>query len=434
VYPIESNTRSDVGLKRKNNEDSVGSREPTDAQVLAQSGCLYVVADGLGGYEGGERASSYAVEHFIDEYYRRGHLLPEVRMREIVQEINTGLRSQAAQDPQLAHMATTIVIAVIRNDALVVANVGDSRAYLLRDGHIRQLTRDHSVVGEMVRSGAMTEEEAQQSSMKNRLTRGVGVEDQVTVDVYPAERLEPGDVVLLCSDGLTHYADRPQLEQLMREGTPQEIGERLIGFANSGGGIDNTTVAVIRIGGTPGKRRTRKQPVSIGKQMLQIGAAFALGATLACLLTLMGGLAARLLEKPAAALPPDPTRTEVILPPSTTAPPATDTPAGPSITLVAPTTTLTPAALTETATVTAEMTVTPDNGLIICAYSVRSGEILGYIAVKFDVDPGQITREGGEAITNPDQIEAGEILWIHNITPKACQGRYGTPVAPTTTP
>jgi protein phosphatase len=142
-------------------------------------------------------------------------------------------------------MATTMVAAVVRAGRLLVAHVGDSRAYLIRDSVATQLTRDHSLVGELIANGDMTEAEAQASRIKNKLTRSIGGEAEVHVDVHPSIQLQPGDRILLCSDGLTRYALREDIARLTAEGTPAEIVERLINFANKRGGADNVSAILI---------------------------------------------------------------------------------------------------------------------------------------------------------------------------------------------
>jgi protein phosphatase len=146
-----------------------------------------------------------------------------------------------------ARMATTMVAANIRNGVLTVANVGDSRAYLVRGGGARQLTRDHNIVGEMVRDGEIDEEEALRVKGKNRLMRSLGGERDVQVDIFQ-EALQPSDRILLCTDGLTRYVVSNDIAKLTSEGTPTEIAQRCIDYANQQGGVDNVTVAVIEVG------------------------------------------------------------------------------------------------------------------------------------------------------------------------------------------
>ena len=239
---VQSVRLSDRG-RRKNNEDSAAFFEPTDPAELKSSGCLYIIADGVGGAAQGERASQFAAEKLLYDYYQPSTLEPAERMRDIMTHINNDIFAYATQNN--TRMATTIVAAVVRGGYLYIANVGDSRAYLIRDGNVTQINRDHSIVGEMVSMGDMTEEEAMQSKVKNRLTRSLGGDDEVSVETYAPVALKSGDKLLLCSDGLTRYAVRDDLAQMTADGTPEEIAHRLVRFANQKGGADNTSVVVV---------------------------------------------------------------------------------------------------------------------------------------------------------------------------------------------
>jgi PPM family protein phosphatase len=243
VHRVESAFRSDVGRKRSNNEDSIASYEPTDPRELEESGCLYIVADGVGGAAKGERVSEYAAGQVLYEYFQHPEIEPGVRLSRVMVRVNSEINAFAEDNN--TRMATTMVAAVVRGDVLTVANVGDSRAYLIRDGEAQQITKDHSIVGEMIRNGSMTEAEAQQSNIKNRLSRSLGGEPQVHVDIFTDILLEPGDKILLCSDGLTRYALREDVSQMTSQGSPKEIVEGLVDFALESGGGDNVSVFMI---------------------------------------------------------------------------------------------------------------------------------------------------------------------------------------------
>lgn len=240
----QSASLSDIGKRRRNNEDFITYFEPVDPDELQNSGCLYIVADGVGGAAQGERASQFAAQKLLYEYYRQGDLDPVERLRQIIGQINESIHSYSVDHN--TRMATTIVAAVVRNDQLYVANVGDSRVYLIRDGEARQLNRDHSLVGEMVAHRELTEAEALNSNVRNSLTRSLGGDPEVKVDVYPPMQLKPGDKILLCSDGLTRYALSEKISALVREGTVLvETARRLVQFANEQGGADNVSVVVV---------------------------------------------------------------------------------------------------------------------------------------------------------------------------------------------
>jgi protein phosphatase len=243
-FIIQSFSLSDLG-RRKNNEDFAAFFEPSDQAELQKSGCLYIVADGVGGAAKGERASQFAAQKLLYEYYQPENtdLEPLERLRLIMENANAEIYSHASENH--TRMATTMVVAVVRDNFLFVANVGDSRAYLIRDGMARQINRDHSIVGEMVEHGEMTEEEAMASKIKNRLTRSLGGDPEVTVDVYPPIPLKVGDKVLLCSDGLTRYATIQDVVRMTAQGKPEEIAKRLVYFANQKGGADNISVITL---------------------------------------------------------------------------------------------------------------------------------------------------------------------------------------------
>ena len=241
---IHSAALTHLGKKRSNNEDSFAYFEPEDERELEASGYLYIVADGVGGAARGERASQYASQRVLYEYYRTPELHPAERLRQSLRQAGNEIFTYAEENVQ-ARMATTLVAAAIIDQKLTVANVGDSRAYLIRSGRSEQITRDHSLVSEMVRTGALTEEQAQNSKGKNHLTRSLGGEMDVHVDVFPDIPLQPYDKIVLCSDGLTRYASPEDIVAMVSEGTPEEAAQRMIDFANARGGADNVTAIVI---------------------------------------------------------------------------------------------------------------------------------------------------------------------------------------------
>ena len=244
---IKSAALTHPGQERPNNEDFVAFHDPTSQVDLQSSGRLYIVADGVGGASLGERASQYVSQKVLQEYYLHPGMEPGARLSQFIRQAGNEIYEFAEKSSHPRRMATTIVAAVIRGDLLTVANVGDSRAYLIRDGKAVQITRDHSLVGEMMRNGFMSEEEAMQSKIKNRITRSVGGEKDVRVDIFDDIKIKGGDQMLLCSDGLTSYATRTDLVNLAREGTPNEIASRMVDFANQQGGSDNIAVVMITI-------------------------------------------------------------------------------------------------------------------------------------------------------------------------------------------
>ena len=241
TFRVQAFSQSDKA-RRPNNEDTVAIWEPEDFGEREKNGCIYVVADGVGGAAVGERASKYAAEKVVFEFTHASDQPTGERLRRTMKQANREIFAYA-EDHDM-RMATTLVAAVIRGNQLFVANVGDSRAYLIRGADVKQLTHDHSLVGERVRDGSMTEAEAQASKIKNRLTRSIGGEPEVSVDIFDPVTLKPGDKLLLCSDGLTRYALNRDLMDMTSHGSAQEIAERLVSYAKKRGGADNVSVVV----------------------------------------------------------------------------------------------------------------------------------------------------------------------------------------------
>ncbi|HWT24474.1 MAG TPA: Stp1/IreP family PP2C-type Ser/Thr phosphatase [Solirubrobacteraceae bacterium] len=224
---------SDLGRQRQGNEDNYYVRAP-----------LFVVADGMGGAQAGEVASEMAVRAF------EGGLPdgdPRERLVQVIERANRRIHERSRSDTQRAGMGTTLTAAYVADDAVVVAHVGDSRCYLYRGGDLVRLTRDHSLVGELVARGKLTEEQAEAHPQRSVITRALGPEPtvQVDLDVYPAR---PGDVFLVCSDGLTSMVHEAELKRLLESGgSLDETGRRLIAAANDAGGRDNITVVLFRL-------------------------------------------------------------------------------------------------------------------------------------------------------------------------------------------
>jgi protein phosphatase len=224
---------SDVGRQRQGNEDNFFVRAP-----------LFVVADGMGGAQAGEVASEISVRSFDDELPDGSRAEALVR---IIEQANKRIHERARSDDSLHGMGTTTTAAYVDDDEVVIAHVGDSRAYLLRDGELIRLTKDHSLVGELVARGKLTEEQAEQHPQRSVITRALGPEAnvQVDIDIFPAKA---GDLFLLCSDGLTSMVHEPKLRPLFEESDSLEtLGKRLIDAANAAGGRDNITVILFRL-------------------------------------------------------------------------------------------------------------------------------------------------------------------------------------------
>ncbi len=247
LFEINYGVKSDVGRVRKNNEDYITYYVPTDADELKKNGSLFIVADGVGGAAKGEVASHFAADMVIYEYYNNEDLPPAERLEKAIEHASHEIYSHSQTNGNFTHMATTMVAALILQNNLIVAHVGDSRLYLIREGKIKQVTRDHSVVAEMVKNGLMTEEEARTSKAKNRLSRSIGGEASVKVDVSEPIPLKLGDRILLCSDGLTRYLDGEELKIAVQKGDVEAVSKELIKYANSQGGVDNVSTILLEI-------------------------------------------------------------------------------------------------------------------------------------------------------------------------------------------
>ncbi len=236
---------TDIGRRRSSNQDRfIAQALTTPAGPLV----LLAVADGMGGAAGGEIASAHAVDELLRVVREAG--TPENDAQTLMEAIaaaNRAVFNHARRDPALQGMGTTMVAALIRGRTLVVGHVGDSRAYLIRSGSIHRLTADHSWVAEQVRRGELTEEEAATSSFRNILTRSVGVNERVEPELSAPQALEPGDIILLCSDGLHGVVDDATIARVARTAEPEEAAHRLVDLANERGGPDNITVVIARV-------------------------------------------------------------------------------------------------------------------------------------------------------------------------------------------
>lgn len=240
--------RTDIGRVRENNEDKFDFFLPEDEPTLGARGRLFAIADGMGGHSAGQVASEAALKTLIRSYYAEplSGEVPE-RLRKSLDDANTLIAQAALKMGAKNGMGTTVVVAVVLNDMLTLAHVGDSRAYLLREGErIRPLTTDHSWVEEQVRRGALTREEAELSPYRNVITRSVGMGDGMNADLC-TERLFPGDTLLLATDGVTGYLGEDALAALVGNNSLSRAALSIIDAANDAGGKDNSTVFLIRV-------------------------------------------------------------------------------------------------------------------------------------------------------------------------------------------
>ena len=234
-------------MVRDHNEDKYDFYLPDDPSVLATRGRLWAVADGMGGHEAGQIASEAALKALVRSYFAdRSDMLVETALQNAVAYANS-LLWQATRDLGDAGkmMGTTLVFATLVNDVLTVGHVGDSRAYLLRDGAMRQITTDHSWVEEQVRRGGLTRAQAEQSPHRNIITRSIGMEGTVKAD-FVTETVREGDVVLLCSDGLSGFLTDDTMARLLQN-VPSQAALELIDGANDAGGNDNITALILSV-------------------------------------------------------------------------------------------------------------------------------------------------------------------------------------------
>ncbi len=249
---IEARGITDVGQRRDHNED---------AYLLDEGLGLFVVADGMGGHAGGDTASRLAVEtiHEKVRVAKQEHPkafaadagvedspLPDI-LRGAVDDASAVIYRTAQGDSELAGMGTTVTAALVDGRTAFIAHVGDSRCYLVREGRIYQVSEDHSLVNEQVKAGAISLDEAKNSRFRNIITRSVGFEAGVQVDLMGLE-LEGGDALILCCDGLSNLVEDPEILHIVEESAIDVAPGRLVALANDRGGDDNITVIVIRAG------------------------------------------------------------------------------------------------------------------------------------------------------------------------------------------
>ena len=239
---MEINFQTDVGQRRNTNQDYAGLFENKTGLALA------VLADGMGGHQAGDVASQMAVNNLGEQWRNSEINTSEKAIQWLIQEIqsvNEAIYEKGQSKPEYQGMGTTIVTAALLKESLVLANIGDSRAYLVRDEQLSQLTEDHSLVNELVKSGEITAEMAANHPRKNVLTRSLGMPKTVEVDVTNHVWL-PNDYVLLCSDGLTNMVSESDMLKIIHsEQSLKEKVTTMITAANEAGGLDNITVLII---------------------------------------------------------------------------------------------------------------------------------------------------------------------------------------------
>lgn len=235
--------KTDTGLVRTTNQDSYAAGE------LPGSVAWAVVCDGMGGVAGGNFASSTAVKLIserISSSYRSGMSGNSIKnmLTSAIIAANISVYDMGQENSELTGMGTTVVVAIIADETVYIAHVGDSRAYILSNGKLNQLTKDHSFVQEMVDSGRLTPDEAKDDPRKNLITRALGVNEDLRVD-FCQEYISENEVLILCTDGLTNFVEPEEIYELTSDNTFYEYAERLVNRANHNGGGDNITVVTI---------------------------------------------------------------------------------------------------------------------------------------------------------------------------------------------
>jgi protein phosphatase len=254
---IEVAGLSDVGCQRENNEDSYLYWEPAGDEEFLRKGRLAVIADGMGGHEGGQEASRLAVETVREVYDQALHDDPQAALVESFAAAHARIQDYAERHPAFQGMGTTCTAVVLRGRQLYFAHVGDSRLYLIRNRRVLRLTRDHSYVGRLVESGIVRAEDAEKHPQRHILTAALGAGRELAVDSpEPSVALLEGDDLLLCTDGLWGVVTEEELETAVTPNAPAESCAILVNLARQRGGPDNITLQLLRVG--PDSQTTRK--------------------------------------------------------------------------------------------------------------------------------------------------------------------------------
>jgi len=255
-YVLDIAALTDVGIKRDHNEDSwSGPPESLTPKQRADKGQLYVVADGVGGHQAGDMASALAAETIQQRYYTDPAPDVSTSLLTAIQAANAQIVHDAGARLDQRGMSTTTTAVVLRGDELTVANVGDSRTYLIHQEHARQVTVDHSWVEEQVRAGLIPQEAAAHHPHRNIITRSLGGEIEPQVDIFE-EQVRPGDRVLLCSDGLSNMVSDQEIRDIVNQDKDADaVVHELIELARQRGAPDNVTAVLLKIGHAQGRSR-----------------------------------------------------------------------------------------------------------------------------------------------------------------------------------
>lgn len=443
---------SDVGRVRTRNEDFADYHVPQDPQQRQQKGMLFLVADGMGGHQAGDVASRQAVEYVVGQYYGDTQHDIGTSLVRAYRGANRLINEQAEADESKAGMGTTLVGAVVLGQKVFVANVGDSRAYLIGHGGTVQITEDHSWVEEQVRAGLLTPEQARVHPQRNLVTRALGSKASVEVDLFEGQ-INRGDSLLLCSDGLTGYVRDPEIEAIVRQNSPQDAGRQLVELAKERGGRDNITVMIVsaRQAAPAVPVRAAKQKGALRIAPILVGVALLLAVVAAGIVFLPDILKGPTEDATPSVVPsstPTPTAPATVAP--SEAPPtdslpeitqvpqvegtaaipkpsetATHTP-GPATSTLAPTSTPTETGA-PTPTHTATVTQTPTNTLTPTATPLPTPELLQ------PTPDAELTGEVEFEWSYPGELQVDEafqvVIWLEGATgvPQGAAGFVGEP-------
>jgi PPM family protein phosphatase len=253
---IELANLTDVGCERPDNEDNYCYAEPESDEELAKRGRLVVIADGMGGQEGGQIASTLAVDAVREVFLHGEAGDPAAALMAAYQSAHSAIQNFVREHPALAGMGTTCTAAVLRDGELTFGHVGDSRLYLLRNGGIERLTRDQSYVQQMVESGVISAEEAKTHPSRNILTSALGSDSPVEADFARAPiPLHASDILLFCTDGLHGLVSEEEMLEVSSQSAPREACRKLVDMAKERGGYDNITIQIVRIDGAAASSR-----------------------------------------------------------------------------------------------------------------------------------------------------------------------------------
>jgi PPM family protein phosphatase len=246
---VELASLTDVGCQRENNEDSYGYWEPANDADFAKLGRLAIVADGMGGHEGGQIASRLAVETFTKVYAGATDPAPQKRLLTALKAAHGEIQQRAGQDPHLSSMGTTCTALALVDARLYFVHVGDSRLYLLREGKLRILSHDHTLIAQLLEKGLIRADQVQDHPQKHVLTSALGVpEHELEIDASPTPLpLQQNDVLLMCTDGLWGELESSEIEHELASQSPAAACGSLVKLAKQRGAPDNITLQVLRI-------------------------------------------------------------------------------------------------------------------------------------------------------------------------------------------